>query len=325
MATTALTTLQAIQDKVRRLTRSPSESQLSTSNLNQYINTFLLYDLPEQLRLFNLHTQTNIQLNAYQDTYDLTTLTDSDGNALSNVVIDLNQPIYIDGYKAFFTQSRDEFYNVYPQNKNIVKIGTGNGSNTAFSYTVGNEYLLPGSVTVTSIDASNGSLYLSDDGAGALSGDGSGTVDYISGLITVTAFNTAPASAEPVNAHLVQYTPGRPSAVLYFQNDLIVRPVPDQPYTLNFEYYIQPTELLTSNQSPQLKQWWQYIAYGASKKVFEDRMDQESVQAIMAEFKQQERFVLRRTLVQNATQRTATIYSQQTGLSSGFTNFYNGF
>lgn len=325
MATTALTNLEAIQDKIRRLTRSPSESQLSTYAINQYINTFLLYDLPEQLRLFNLHTQRNIQLNAYQDTYDLTSLTDDDGNALSDIVINLNQPIYIDGYKSFFTQSRDEFYNVYPQNKNIVQIGTGNGANTAFSYTISNGYLLPGSVTVTSIDASNNSLYLSDDSAGALSGDGTGTVDYITGLITVTAFNTAPASTQPVNAHLVQYTPGRPAAVLYFQNSLIVRPVPDQPYTLNFEYYIQPTELLTSNQSPQLRQWWQYIAYGAAKKVFEDRMDQESVQAIMPEFKQQERFVLRRTLVQNATQRTATIYSQQTGLGSGFTNFYNGF
>lgn len=320
----ATTTLAAIQDKVRKLTRSPSISQLSDSAINEYVNTFLLYDLPEHLRLFSLHSTANIQLNAYQDTYDLSTLTDANGETLSNVLININQPMYIDGYKAFYTQSRDEFFNIYPKNQGIVTIGTGDGVTTTFSDTISNGFLLENNVNVTSIDASNNSLYLADDGAGVLDGSGSGTVNYVSGAISVT-FSAAPASGEDVNAHVVQYTPGRPASVLYFKDELTVRPIPDQPYTLNFEYYIQPTELLTSNQSPQLKQWWQYIAYGAAKKVFEDRMDLESVQSIMPEFKMQERLVLRRTLVQNTTQRTATIYSQQTGLASGFTNFYNGF
>jgi len=46
--------LQTIQQKVRRLTRSPSEAQLTDAQLNQYINTFVLYDFPEQIRTFNL-------------------------------------------------------------------------------------------------------------------------------------------------------------------------------------------------------------------------------------------------------------------------------
>ena len=57
-------------------------------------------------------------------------------------------------------------------------------------------------------------------------------------------------------------------------------------------------------------QWWQYIAYGASKKIFEDRMDNDSVDLIMPEFKTQERLVLRTTLTQQANERTVTIYTQ---------------
>ena len=45
-----LSTLAQIQTKVRRLTRSISEQQLSTTELNNYINTSVLYDFPEHLR-----------------------------------------------------------------------------------------------------------------------------------------------------------------------------------------------------------------------------------------------------------------------------------
>ena len=80
--------------------------------------------------------------------------------------------------------------------------------------------------------------------------------------------------------------------------------------------YRRPTELLLVGQSPELEQWWQYIAYGASKKVFEDRMDMQSVQMIMPEFNKQERLVLRRTIVQQTNERVATIYTEQGDFNS---------
>ena len=72
-----------------------------------------------------------------------------------------------------------------------------------------------------------------------------------------------------------------------------------------------------------LKQWWQYLAYGAAKKVFEDSQDPEGKHAIMEEFKEQERLVLRRTIVQRTAQRTATIYTEMVGFPYG--NFNNRF
>ena len=52
-------TLAAIQQKVRRLTYNPSENQLTTDDLNNYINTVLIYDFPEHLRTYKLHTTFN--------------------------------------------------------------------------------------------------------------------------------------------------------------------------------------------------------------------------------------------------------------------------
>ena len=92
------------------------------------------------------------------------------------------------------------------------------------------------------------------------------------------------------------------------------------------EVYVQPTALLDATTEPALKQMWQYIAYGAAKKVFEQRMDLDSVQMIMPEFKQQERFVLRRTIVEQVNERTATIYTQINNLRYGWNgwNYGNG-
>ena len=38
--------LRAIKNKIRRITRSPSTSQLPEFDLNDYINTFVIYDFP---------------------------------------------------------------------------------------------------------------------------------------------------------------------------------------------------------------------------------------------------------------------------------------
>ena len=114
-----------------------------------------------------------------------------------------------------------------------------------------------------------------------------------------------------------------PQSILFYDGKFTVRPVPDKAYRINMEVFVQPTALIDSNQYPKLKEWWTYIAYGASKKIFEDRQDYESVKAIMPEFKTQETLIQRRTIVQQTSQRASTIYTEQTG-SSGFGFFGSG-
>src|ERR1700677_2557338 len=99
-------TLAQIEQKIRRLTRSPSTAQLSPADLDNYINTFVVYDFPEHLRMFNLRTTFNFWCNPYQDIY-----------------ISIHDPVYIAGYQSFYTQSPEQFYGIYPQTNNIQAIG----------------------------------------------------------------------------------------------------------------------------------------------------------------------------------------------------------
>ena len=47
-------TLTAIRKKIRRITRSNSVTNLSDSEIDEYVNTFLQFDLPKHLKLYSL-------------------------------------------------------------------------------------------------------------------------------------------------------------------------------------------------------------------------------------------------------------------------------
>lgn len=357
MAVPPTSTLQAIQTKVRRITRKPSTAQLTDTDLQNYINTFVVYDFPEHLRMFNLRTQFTFYTNPLQDVYitDNTLPTTNPLYNFQNIYLTVHQPFYIAGYQSFYTQSREQFFNIYPQIESIVFTGSsGNGATQTFTGVINNNQftptpgsgfaqqtaLLQNNVLFNSIDSNGGGLAMVDvpvvnpvTGFNTQNGNlyvpgqlpttaptvvtPNNTINYFTGVFTVT-FPTPPGAGQPVNAQSVFVTPSLPQTIMFYDNMFTVRPVPDQVYSINFEAYIRPTALLATNQSPQLEEWWQYIAYGAAKKIFEDQMDTDSVQMIMPEFKMQERLCLRRTLVQLTNQRVATIYTEQASLGGGF-------
>lgn len=312
-------TLAAIRTKVRRLTRSPSASQITDTQIDEYINTFVLYDFPEELRLFSLRTTLTFYTEPFIDLYETNTTDTSDPlYQFKDRYINIEEPLYISGYPSFLSQSRTEFFALYPLTNSIQTTGlTGDGGTTSFNGTLSAIPILRNNVTFSSIDGSNGGLELHDDGAGALTGDGTGTIDYVTGVFTLN-FSSAPGSSEIIFSQTRPYQASRPRAMLYFDNKFTLRPVPDKPYPVQFEVYKRPTELLLASQSPDLEQWWQYISYGASKKIFEDRMDMESVQMIFPEFNHQQRLVLRRTIKNQTKESTATIYKYQSGIGGNW-------
>lgn len=363
-------TLQQIEQKVRRLTRCPSEAQLTQTDLDNYINTFVVYDFPEQLRTFNDRQQFTFICNPFQDTY-VTDTTLNVNNPLYNFqnnYITVHPPVYIGGFPAFYTQSRTQFFGIYPIVNSILNIGTkGNGSKTTFTGIITNNtgptpsiatptqatVLLQNQVLFSSIDSNGNGLALVDvpventaTGNPSINGnlytpglepkdpitglpvlptaiDPTNTINYLTGAFTIT-FPVAPGPNAVINSQTVPSITSIPQSLLFYENQFTLRPVPDQPYRINFEVFIRPTALLAQNQSPQLEEWWQYIAYGAAKKIFEDKMDVESVANIMPEFKTQERLCLRRTLVQYSNERSATIYTEQAATSAGFGGWGQG-
>lgn len=505
-------TLQAIQNKVRRITRKPSEAQLTTDDLNNYINTAVLYDFPAQLRTFQLRQPFTFWCNPYQDEYQLDIqsfggATNAGLNPLynfQNLYLAIHKPVYVAGYETFYTQDRQEFYANYPINNFIQNIGVlGDGVTTSFSGTVqfggtvNNQLnnaslsLLKRNVLFSSIDVNNnglamvdvpvldattgvetiyGNLYIAGtqpttppappeglgpiqpplatapyipaviispvqaasiganltvtyangsagvgatltnagaqaafaiDGYTANLNDrilikdqtstlqngiysvttlGSGAtnwvltrttdydttsqivvssatqvihgtinanttweqydvvaaigtspiqfakfigvnitnyINYVTGQFVVT-FPVAPLLGVAINSQTVPTIPSRPFAMLFHNNTITLRPVPDQPYAINFEVDARPTQLFQTTSVPQLEELWQYLSYLTAKKIFEDQMDLDSVQLIAPELDNQERLCLRRTLVTLANQRTSTIYAGVTGENNQF-------
>lgn len=361
-------TLQAIQNKVRRLTRSPSEAQITTLQLQDYINTFVIYDFPEHLRTFNLRKTFTFYTNPYQDEYP-TDEASFGTNPLAinnplynfqNNYLTVHPPVYCAGYQALYTQSREQFFGYYPK-VNFIQFTGNNGDGVTTSFTgvinsqqslVPNNFnqriaLLQRQVLFDSADSNlnglalvdvplinpttgnpttTGNLYDPSSAAYQLALatppvyptdlDATNNINYATGVYTIT-FSVAPGANIPINSQTVPQVLSLPQAVLYYANKFVVRPVPDQPYRINIEVYQRPVSLLSTSQSPELEEYWQYIAYGAAKKILEDRMDIDSVAMIMPEFKKQENLVQRRTIVQYTNERVATIYTEQTTPTTG--------
>lgn len=405
----ATNTLQTIRTKIRRLTRSPSTNQISDADIDQYINTSIAYDLPEHLRLFDLHSTFSFYLSPNIDTYPLTPIATTDPLFnFKNLYVNMSQPVYIAGYLSLFTQDPKDLFQQYPQVLTIASIGVkGNGTTTTFTGTLNNQGTTSTSSassskspilqsTVTTPVPNTGTpqqynwgrvLFSTNDNynnvlslidcpvsgpfqapqpqypipAGIIPGyplptvspaglttngnwgilfnpilgpaswDGSSFINYITGQYSVTFSNpagnpTAPGNNVTINSQTYPYVPSRPQMMMFYNDMLTFRPVPDQAYIVSFEVYSRPTQLIAANQVPDIEQWWQYIAYLAAKKILEDRMDMDTVQMIMPELKEQETLVQRKTLVQNANVRTSTIYVTTNGMfgyGSGWNS--NGF
>lgn len=313
----ANSTLAAIIDKVRFLTRSPEPAQLSTDDIREQINTFIQYDFPEHLRLFPLETTFSFYTQPNIDSYAPITDPLQQDNPLYNFnqkYTSFSGPVYIAGLEARLSQSREEFYRLFPfvnavQSTQIF----GDGVTVGFNGTLQQVPVLRNQVLFTAKDANNNGLVLSDDGNGFLiSPDGVsfGTINYITGAFELN-WAIAPAQGQPIISETYPYVTGIPLMVLYYDQIFTLRPVPNISYRVTMNAFIRPIELLETNQSPQLEQWWQYIAYGAAKKVFENRMDIASVELIMPEYKKQEVLVLRSTIMQQSNERVATIYTNQ--------------
>jgi len=317
-----MTTLEDIRTKTRRLTASPSELQLATEDLDEYINTFYLNDLPQHLKIYDLKESATFYTEPNVDVYDLT-VNPSFTATTPRAYYSVQPPVYISGYETYFTQSRTEFFRLYPF-VNADETTPGTGIAGAYAYTITNTPVLTNNVTISAVDVGGNALIAIDDGAGGFTGDVTGgAIDYITGAITALTFTGAIPATENINVQTVPYVASRPSASLFFDNTFTLRPVPDKTYRVEIDVFIYPTALLNDADNPEVQFLWQLLAIGAAKKIFEDRGDLEGVDGLAQQFDEQMRLCMRRTLEQMRTERAATIYSSQ---AEGFGNVnYNNF
>lgn len=305
MVSPSNTTLSRIQTKVRQLTGLPSEAQLSTSAIQEYINDFYSLDFPHELKVHELRNTYDFYTSPGVNRYVLSSA-DLNGNLY------LNAPFYVDGYPGQWYKTRDSFYAVWPRRLTIA-IGTaGNGSVGPYAFTVSGAPLLPNEFFVSATNNNGVVEVLAGDNSGNLlnsSGVVKGAIDYTSGAVTAATFATLIPTTENISASYVLVNRSRPIDGLYFRDYIELRPVPDGVYKVEVETYQPPTQFLATGDSPTLSQWWEYLAYGAAKKVLQDRGDDEGVGSIMPEMLHQESLIYTRTALDLGDQRAATIYT----------------
>jgi len=340
----AISSLTDIRIKVRRLTGRPSPQQISDAQIDDYVNVFYQYDFPEHLRVFSNTGAFKFMTQANVDQYSMLSLTpltpnfnelvvDFDGSTFAavDVYYNLQPPAYIAGYQSFYSQSREQFFRTYPALGDITTSILGDGTTGPYAFTLTNIPVLQNSVTVGVIDDTGATVQVEDSPQSRTSGDWLllnstsslvGSINYVTGVGTITFANAIPTGNE-ITLISTPYAANRPQAVLFYDNVITLRPVPDKAYPVELNAFLTPAALLQSTSNPILKQWWQYLAYGAAKKIFEDSQDPEGVDQIMKGFKEQETLVLNRHIVQQTNERTSTIYTEMTGYPYG--NFNNRF
>lgn len=144
-----------------------------------------------------------------------------------------------------------------------------------------------------------------------------GTVNYITTQITLN-LPVAIKAGTQLNVWAATYNPGRPYNLLFWNNELTIRPVPDNVYLVEVETYLTPVQFLQFTDQPILNQWAQYIAYLAAMEILRDRQDVEGVQNLMEGMKRQETMVLERQSIEEINQPNITMFnSTQIGNSSG--------
>jgi hypothetical protein len=143
---------------------------------------------------------------------------------------------------------------------------------------------------------------------------GNATINYQTGEITGLVFAEDIPEGNPIQ---IQYNPKKlsiPLAVMFFQNQLTLAPVPDQGYTVELTCYRQPIQALLAADmagNPELSEWWEILSVGAAKKIFEERLDSDGVMFIDKMLKERYDIIETRTYAQIGQERITTIYTDQ--------------
>jgi hypothetical protein len=153
----------------------------------------------------------------------------------------------------------------------------------------------------------------------------SNTVNYLTGQVTFSfPTGTVIPSGSNINAQCFYYQTGLPRAVLYYDNTLVLRTVPDIQYLVEIDAYLSPAAFLNSNAAIPFGYMAEYIARGAARKILSDTGDMEQFQFYEPLFREQETLVWKRSQRTWTQSRTESIYSQGFGQGAGFNNNYGG-
>jgi len=156
-----------------------------------------------------------------------------------------------------------------------------------------------------------------------------GLINYQTGEITFTApFSQVIGAGNPIQIQYNPVTLAIPISILFHQNQFTLRPVPDKGYTVELIAYRQPTQALAQTTSFQgtaeLNEWWELIAVGAAKKIYEDRIDPDGIAQMDKMLRERYAIAETRTYAQLGKQSASTLFRDQLSYNYGSGSFTFG-
>ena len=134
-------------------------------------------------------------------------------------------------------------------------------------------------------------------------------VDYSTGIAYVT-FPTAIPAGQDISMTCFYINPGLPRSVLFYNNIITLRTVPDTQYLVELDAYLSPAAFLNTGAAIQFGYMAEYIARGAARKMLADTGDADQFQFYEPLFREQETLVWKRSQRQFTSTRTGTLFSQ---------------
>lgn len=300
-------TLADIRAKVRATTGRPDVGMMSNADLDDYINKFYQYVLTKELKIlwgytyYQFFTQPNVDqyigpMNEFQT---------------------LNPQVWCDGFPIEWYLSPDLFYQDYPQQENKQVVATGDGTTGPFSFNIAAYPVIPGSVYVT-----DGTQVAQDDGSGGFSSPSSGSIDYLTGSVTVTFGSVTTLNAN-ISVTSQTYIPNRPKAILYFKSQpladstasvrdnqkyFVLRPVPDNVYLVKMQGIQIPPALVNVGDVPFRTDLGPLIAYGASLEIFSDFNQMDQYDQVMVQYNRYKDVSMQDTYEEYLYQRSVSTF-----------------
>lgn len=315
MATTSLT---AIREYARNVSRNPTENQLSTADLDDAINNAYLYNFTGPKSLITLRKTLTFYTQPNVDTYKTTDIDPLDPlYDFKNRYPVVHRPVYIGGVSVNFTEYRNEFYSAFTQTNYITDTTLrGDGTVGPFSGTLQQKPVLQRNVMFSCLDTSGTAMVVVDfptdnvQGILAKPNDEAnplGTINYITGAFSFS-FPAITQNGAKVESTTIPYSPAIPRAMLFYDTTFTLRPVPDKAYIVTIDVDARPTEILGATSEAELKQWWQYIALLAAELIMTKRGDEEGLARIAPALIKQQDIVGRETLCQYASEKRSQTY-----------------
>lgn len=280
-------TLADIRQKVRQVTGRYSNNEITTAQLDDYINKYYTLTFPAEVKLEQKHVYYEFNTTANQAFYDQpdTTFTN------------FEPPATVNNLSMLWYQDPSYFFENNPLQYTFQTPWTGDGATLLFSTTVTGFPIYPGTLTIydsielfedTNQDWTTSNVVITGDQGGTA------TINYSTGTVSVT-FATAPTNGQNINLNYVIFKAGRPQAILMYNNQFQLFPVPDQAYLIKMKAYSVVTALTNATDTPDLSEWGPMISYGAARDIFSDYGELDAYAETTALYKEQKNYVLTRT------------------------------